>query len=348
MGSWQDRIVGASGALLAVCLGAAIATALRADPVGQAPPAAAPTVKASVVVKAINETLDAEVEAVALQRSSVTRDGVYTADGVQQNVPLKAGDVVTVVNDQATLIGLGAFPLYRDLGVGDSGRDVAQVKHFLGSMGYPQSSGDSLDQPAASALVTVYEKSGYPLRHGDTWKLMTDADLVLPREQLLFMAKLPALASGDCGAVGAASDAPVCEVRTEASVAVLKIPKALAPRLTPGLAVYSAGSVGEPDWELGDRLPGLDEADEAYEYYKLVGGPPAAETGSESLRARVVLRESTETTVVPAAAVGEVDGTAGEVRLVDGTRVGVTVEMCARGECAVSGDLREGQEVIVS
>lgn len=61
---------------------------------------------------------------------------VITAAGVTDGQPLSSGSIVAWVNDRPVFAFKGPFPLYRDLGPGDTGEDVRMVQRALADMGY--------------------------------------------------------------------------------------------------------------------------------------------------------------------------------------------------------------------
>lgn len=71
---------------------------------------------------------------VALPKPGAT--SVITRAGVGADEVLHSGQVVTWINDRPLLALRGPFPLYRDLGEGDSGEDVRMIQQALADLGY--------------------------------------------------------------------------------------------------------------------------------------------------------------------------------------------------------------------
>lgn len=61
---------------------------------------------------------------------------VLTRAGVEAGAALDSGQVAAWVNDRPVIALRGSFPLYRDLGPGDTGSDVTLVQQALADLGY--------------------------------------------------------------------------------------------------------------------------------------------------------------------------------------------------------------------
>lgn len=61
---------------------------------------------------------------------------VITRAGVDVGQALHSGQVITWINDRPLLALRGSFPLYRDIGEGDSGEDVRMIQQALADLGY--------------------------------------------------------------------------------------------------------------------------------------------------------------------------------------------------------------------
>lgn len=339
---WRAWLGGAIVVLLAMMVGAAAALAWRATGATEQATAEPPQVNEKVRRGTVTDAILAEIRFEPEQVVSVEQAGVVTGASPTQGAQLNEGDVLWAVNEQATLIGQGAFPLYRDLHLGASGQDVAQVKAMLRRLGMSPSDGNTLDARTASALMKLFQERKFPLR-AEGGETLNEQNFVLHRSRILFAASTPVRLAKGCGQVGSVVSEP-CTVRTSAVKPHVVIPATSAGKL-PANAVVRADVEGKAQqWQLGGPIPTSKEGEVRFAL-------SANELqGEQTIPAKIVVRESAEGFVVPAAAVRKARGADAAVELTEGHKVvAVQIELCAAGECAVrSKELREGQEVVVS
>lgn len=91
------------------------------------------------------------------------QEGVITALPTAGDV-IGAGQTLYGVDGRPVVVLHGGTPLWRDLGMGDSGADVAAVRTALAELGYPvgDPAGDTFDQELSAALGAFYRDRGYP------------------------------------------------------------------------------------------------------------------------------------------------------------------------------------------
>lgn len=102
------------------------------------------------------------------------RSGTLTTIDVDPKTSIRAGDVLFTVDMQPVVAARGTVPSYRELSHGAQGRDVAQLRRFLGL-----GPGDEFDWTTYYAVAAWQEEVG--LR----------ADGVVRRGDLLFLPSLP-------------------------------------------------------------------------------------------------------------------------------------------------------------
>lgn len=85
---------------------------------------------------------------------------VITGEGVAQGSELTSGSVATWVNGRPLLALRGAFPLYRDIGEGDSGDDVFQLQQALSELGYDIVPDGNFGVYTATCVKELYRSVG--------------------------------------------------------------------------------------------------------------------------------------------------------------------------------------------
>lgn len=85
---------------------------------------------------------------------------VLTRAGVETGSSLDSGQVAAWVNDRPVITLRGPFPLYRDLGPGDSGSDVTLVQQALADLGYRITPDGKFGPTTARCLTALYKAVG--------------------------------------------------------------------------------------------------------------------------------------------------------------------------------------------
>jgi peptidoglycan hydrolase-like protein with peptidoglycan-binding domain len=114
---------------------------------------------------------------------------VVTGVFVRPGDPLPAGQPLASVSGRPVFALPGAVPAYRDLGLGDTGGDVAQLQAALTGLGHP-CGGDpagTFGPGTANAVTALYSAMRYPVPLGD--------GPMVPASEVLFVPHLPARVS---------------------------------------------------------------------------------------------------------------------------------------------------------
>lgn len=180
--------------------------------------------------------------------------GVITRTGAQAGSTLYAGQVVTWVNSRPLIALAGAFPLYRDLYLGDQGDDVRLLQQALSDLGYGIAVDGTLGARTAAAVTALYETTGAPPPTTTTQPsaaapapatpttapaaqpTATAPTLVLPASEVLIVPTLPAVVSS-APAVGATVDEQATvAVSTSQAALTAAVPASVEARLSQGLS----------------------------------------------------------------------------------------------------------------
>jgi peptidoglycan hydrolase-like protein with peptidoglycan-binding domain len=141
-------IVIAAGAVVGVGLWA-IDSSDDDAPATTAPPATATVERGTIVA---TETWDGTLERGSPFTVRAGFGGTVTRL-LDQGAPVRRGDVLYRIDEQPVTLLSGVVPMYRDLGPGASGTDVAQLETNLAELGYPGITVD--DQYTASTADAV-------------------------------------------------------------------------------------------------------------------------------------------------------------------------------------------------
>lgn len=87
--------------------------------------------------------------------------GVVTARPAADGDAIGAGDVVLEVNNEPVFAMPGAFPFFRDISDGDTGRDVEQLQAALQAAGFDISADGVYGPGTQRAVRAMYEQAGY-------------------------------------------------------------------------------------------------------------------------------------------------------------------------------------------
>lgn len=266
-----------------------------------------------------------------------TVTGLFVSAGDTVN----AGEVVATVQGAPVVVLPGALPAYRDLAVGDSGPDVAQLHAAMGSLGLPCLCGTKLTKAELQGLRARVFASAPAALDGSAWKGS------VPASGLVFMRQLPARVAEVEWQVGKpAKDELASSELGAAQIEIDKVP--VESRVEPGQLVEV---IGDRDRSWRSRVTTVrPEKDNERSF--VVGGEPPGGFG-ESLEVRVrTLKRSGQALLVPAAAVGvTADGEDRIVVMRSGRRASLPVRVVADlgGKLAVRGtQLRTTEEVVVA
>jgi len=200
--AWTNVVV--AGALLGVgALSAwtlAVATGTRTSPTSTT--AVAPSViTAPVEERILEETfavrgsvLEQNVEVVsAPDLGEIT--GVVTGLPLAEGDRVEAGNVVVSISDRPVIVLEGKIPMYRPLGLGDSGPDVARLQQALADLGlYTGAIDGRFGRLTEKAVRDLYRQAGYPpptVPSADDEPGPAAPTLRIPVGELVFMSELP-------------------------------------------------------------------------------------------------------------------------------------------------------------
>lgn len=264
------------------------------------------------------------------------------------------------VDEEPVRAMYGSVPLWRTLEYGDRGQDVAQLNRNLAALGYDVAEDDTFGKRTLAG-VRQWQKD----RHRTVTGTIGAGDIAFV-DGVVRVAKVDGTlgqtvggGGGDAGgaAVGGSaggSGSDVISVTSTSRVVDTTVGQQDADRLTVGAEVSVRINGG------GDALPGKVVATEPVEDEN--GGAPkvratvSIEAGDRQLpaaaTAQVIVAGRSEQDVlsVPVAALVArgTDGYAVDVvRHGETERVPVTVGFVANGRVAVTGDVREGDQVVV-
>lgn len=248
-------------------------------------------------------------------------------------------------DDLPTVAFFGGLPVYRELGVGVRGADVAQLKENLVALGYGGFSTDDRFTPATSRAVRAWQKDvGLP----QTGRLTPEQVVVVGG---------PVRVASRSVEVGAAQASPMLSVTDVRRVVSFTVD----PSKSSPPDVGATGTVVLPD---GARVPasvaGVSPPEEQDDDGADGGGTvtvevaledPAVLDGMDAGRVDVEfdLEERPDVLTVPVTALVSLaeGGYAVEVGAQERRLVPVTTGMFASGRVEVTGEVVEGDEVVV-
>ncbi|PZE63527.1 efflux RND transporter periplasmic adaptor subunit [Curtobacterium sp. MCBD17_021] len=245
------------------------------------------------------------------------------------------------VDERPVRAFMGTTPLWRDLVPGTAGADVRQLNENLAALGYDVVQDDVFGRSTAAAVRTWQED------HGLTVTGTVTADQIAFVDGDVRVASVPA-------GLGQPAGGEVLQVTSTRRVVQATVPDRDAGQLAVGTAVEVLVN------GTGDAMPG--EVTDAEPTESDDGGQSVAVTVSfdagrrrlaEAASAQVIARGRTERDVlsVPVSALRASDGSGYAVDVVRAGEptesVRVEVGLVADGRAAVTGDLHEGDRVVV-
>jgi peptidoglycan hydrolase-like protein with peptidoglycan-binding domain len=177
-------------------------------------PAPRTLLTASVVLRRLTQTLTVP--------GSITTGRVYKVNFGSVSVPnaqpivtarpphpgsvIGEGSLLAQVAGRPIFALTGATPMYRDLTVGDSGRDVAQLQDNLAALGFPASDSPGVyGRSTAAAVRAFYLSAEYAPATTGTGKHKI---VVVPQAEVVFIPLLPAVIQSSSLALGQAVTNP--------------------------------------------------------------------------------------------------------------------------------------------
>jgi len=175
--------------------------------------------------------------------------GVHTSVGAT----VRAGKVLVEVSGRPVYALAGAFPAYRDLAPGMSGKDVAQLQDALGELGYRDADRSGyFGDGTARAVIRFYRDLGYsvprtatasatptPAPSASSTPSSTGESLStvqVPMSEVAFLPTLPARVAAFGAAVGDAATSPLITFTTGGPRLTGHLDPASGPLVKPGMA----------------------------------------------------------------------------------------------------------------
>ncbi|WP_406245402.1 peptidoglycan-binding protein [Microbacterium sp. M] len=266
------------------------------------------------------------------------RSGTVTSLDFVPGEEVQQGQTVYTVDLTPISVAEGRVPMYRPIGPGSKGEDVAQLQRLLSRLGFFSGSDDGMFGPGTESAIKKWQKAA-----GEPSTGVVDLGRVIFVDSLpTRLAVLDEFQVGDVVAGGEAAFAilaPTAQfVGTVTESQARKIEAGQVVEITSPTGTIWSGKADliSTDAETGSyRLSILPLTGEA-----ICGGEcanvPADDVGA-SLRGRVVLQEELSGVIVPTAAlISRGDGTAAVIRA-DGDQIQVTVVASADGQSLVEG-----------
>ncbi len=183
---------------------------------GKAP--TAPVLTAPVVRKKLGLTLQATGKVVAAGSETVAigsvsapgAESIVTAGVLHVGQTVGNGTVVAQVAGRPVFAFGGSTPMYRTLMSGESGADIAQLQHDLGSLGYGiTDTAGSYAASTSAALAQLYQHAGYaPPPSQPSGRRQGNRLIVEPPGEIVFVPRLPAIVAGTKEPIGKAVGSP--------------------------------------------------------------------------------------------------------------------------------------------
>lgn len=245
------------------------------------------------------------------------------------------------VDERPVRAFIGATPLWRTLARGTKGADVRQLNENLAALGYDVAQDDVFGRRTAAAVRTWQEDRGLPVTGTVT------ADQLAFVDGDVRVASVPAT-------LGQPAGGDVLQVTSTQRVVQATVPDRDAGQLAVGTTVeVLVNGVGDTmPGEVTDTEP-TESDDGTHSVAVTVSFDAGARRLPEAASAQVVAQGRTEHDVlsVPVSALKASNGSGYAVDLVRAggatTSVRVEVGLVADGRAAVTGDLHEGDRVVV-
>ena len=340
-------------AAVAACAAVLPGAGPAAPAAGQAPPPTA-TVQEGALSDRVSEagTLTFRARSDGTPYTAINRSaGVYTALP-EEGDRVACGDVLYRVDEIPVLLLCGAVPAFRDLDVGDRGKDVHQLNRTLRRLGHEGvGSGGVFTPRTAAALARLQDAKGL---HA-TGALALDAAVFLPEAVRIagVSGELGGSARPGAAVLTATSDVPVVQVRLDPSQrsdvgqgdrARIALPDAtLATGTVDRLGRVARAAAGGDAGTGAATIPVLIRLDDPAAARGLDKAPVQVDISTDGVRSAL--------SVPVTAVVGHAGGFAVERVGAGDRREMVAVELglfdTTAGRVQVEGDLAAGDRVVV-
>lgn len=281
---------------------------------------------------------------------------------------VRAGDVLLEISGRPVMVLSGKFGAFRDLTHGDMGPDVEQLQQALHGL-YGTGRTGVFDSRTAHDVARLYDSAGYtPVTidsgapapsgsaspgSGSSSTAATSTQIVVPVGEIAFVPTLPAQVSKLPLKVGATATDTVAVLASGAW-------RVLAPLDDDASTAFSGKKTFTyvfGDGPLQDQrsnlleivpLPGQDAGNEAL--FSVSGSPHVRSSQAQEVLVTAA-QSPKDSIVVPVSALWTADdGTVTVTRVRGGSSksVPVTVVVSVLGEAAITGDVTDGDRVVVS
>lgn len=294
-----------------------------------------------VVEQTIGDSLQfgaiAEWKASPLVRAG--RAGVVTSIEFANGDSVAAGDVLFTLDLRPVVIAHGDVPAFRDLEVGVTGADVAQLEELLDDLGLLKGEADTTFDEATAEAITDWQSA-----------MGVTADGVIRRGDVVFASELPVrIAATDNLAIGASlSGGEIVVNRLPASPTIV-VPLTPEQRNLVPLSGAVELTYADGTWD-AVIARALETTEQGLDRLDLIltapdGGPACGDVclewippaGRTSFSAQIVVIPETTGPVLPLAAITTDPGGRHSAQLVDGSTVEIEVVVSTGGLAVVRG-----------
>lgn len=304
------------------------------------------TLEATIILRGVAEFPDAiPIELAGAVGGDAERQVVTVAADRGRDVG--DGSVIAEVSGRPVIVVDGAEPAFRTLRFQSTGNDVAQLEEALVRFGFDPGDVDGVfTRSTAQAVADWYGSLGFV---ADGRTSSSTRDVVVPAGEVVFLSQLPARISDVFAEAGAVITGPFAAVTTGKLRIVAPLTATNRSLVRVGMAASLELGGEQFDGEVSALTENVDGSFEV-----------VVETSSDlpiqltSLSARIelpVAASNDEVLAVPIAAVSTDAAGSEQVTVLhsDGTTEDVLVAtgLVAEGYVEVTGNLREGQLVIV-
>jgi hypothetical protein len=164
---------------------------------------------------------------------------VITALKTHLGAAVKAGQVVIEVSERPVFVLPGAFPAYRDMAPGETGKDIGQLRKALSQLGCPSwDKSDFFGPSTKMAVKCFYKLIHYPqalVSVPSSGPVMPDS--IVPMSEVVFLPKLPARVSTIGGQIGDSVTDPLIAFTTGNLALTARLDPSAIALVKPGMKV---------------------------------------------------------------------------------------------------------------
>ncbi|WP_140445737.1 MULTISPECIES: peptidoglycan-binding protein [unclassified Bifidobacterium] len=308
-------------------------------------------------------------------------EGKVTRDGLSKGGEVVEGGVIGFINERPIILMNGEIPAYRTISPGLHGVDVEQLQEGLKRLGYTvYDSKGVYGDSTAWALYLYLHNLGFPSVDASGRTLVTKEwrQTALPAQQIVFAEQLPLRAQSACGTRGQMVQGNLCRLESvvrdyAAEFVTADFPNAAAlagksvvVHLNDGVTEGALGNVYDSPYADDETLSSVEQLDEETDSVNSEVDPDINDnhvliafdsidvtrlpTQPSDVKVSVVLESSKENAFVVASTAVRHDDQGYWLKINNDKvgRINVQIELCYRGQCAVSGDgIEDGATVVI-